>query len=179
MPDAGQVASTRTVAVAEAPPAEVLMLRIRRPDEGVMGALAGVLGATPPSTPNTTAGSDPRTLWTAPSEWMISGRNVAALAPQIAEACEGSVHHLADVGSGYSIFVVRGASARDLLAKGCSLDLHPRAFQPNRCARTLLAQVRVLIDQLSDEPVFHIYADASYAGHLRAWFDDARREFQS
>ena len=87
--------------------------------------------------------------------------------------------HVADLDEGRVVYVVAGQRARDLMAKGCTIDLHPRAFGAGRCAQSALAQVFVLIDQPNDEPVFHIYADASYAQHLDLWFADAVLEFRT
>ena len=54
-----------------------------------------------------------------------------------------------------------------------SLDLHPRAFAPGRCARASLAKTVVLIHQTDDQPTFDLYVDRSYAEYLWQWLEDA------
>jgi sarcosine oxidase subunit gamma len=75
---------------------------------------------------------------------------------------------------------VAGPSARDVLAKGTPLDLHPRAFPPGSCARSLLAKASVAIHLVDNDrdrgPVFDIYAARSFAHYLWMWLEDAGRE---
>jgi sarcosine oxidase subunit gamma len=52
-------------------------------------------------------------------------------------------------------------------------------FRCGGAAQSALAQVFVVVDRPSDEDVFHIYADASYARHLDLWFADATLEFRT
>ena len=94
-------------------------------------------------------------------------------------AADARVAHVADIGEGRVRYAVDGPRARDLIAKACPIDLHPRAFGPGRTAQSVFAQVFVMIDQPTDEPHFHIYADVSYAQHLDMWFADALLEFRN
>ena len=68
---------------------------------------------------------------------------------------------------------LRGPHARDVLAAGCSLDLHPRAFGPGDCAQTLLARAAVILHQTEAEPVYRILVRGSFAGYLADWLIDA------
>jgi sarcosine oxidase subunit gamma len=150
---------------------EVRILRLRRPSRELLTRLGGVLGMPPPTAPNTAAGREPRLLWLAPGEWAVVGRARPDLPQALAAACGGALHDLADLMAGWTAFRVIGEGAAELMAKGCSLDLHPAAFGADRCGRTLMAQVPVLIAR---EPEgFVIYVDRSFAGHMRAWFASA------
>jgi sarcosine oxidase subunit gamma len=68
-----------------------------------------------------------------------------------------------------------------VLAKGCPLDLHPRAFPPGACAQSLLAKVAVLIHLQDDDrargPSFDVYVARSFAHYLWMWLEDAGREY--
>ena len=68
-----------------------------------------------------------------------------------------------------------------MLAKGCPLDLHPRAFTPGSCAQSLLAKADVLIHLRADDPrhgpTFDLYVARSFAHYLWAWLEDAGREY--
>jgi sarcosine oxidase, subunit gamma len=76
---------------------------------------------------------------------------------------------------------VAGPSARDVLAKGTPLDLHPRAFPPGRCAGTLLAKASVLIHLLDDDAErgasFDVYVARSFAHYVWTWLEDGGREY--
>jgi sarcosine oxidase subunit gamma len=61
---------------------------------------------------------------------------------------------------------------RDLLAAGCSLDLHPRAFAPDRCAQTLLARAQVILEQRGED-AFRLHVRGSFAVYLASWLIDA------
>ncbi|MEI9851473.1 MAG: sarcosine oxidase subunit gamma family protein [Sphingomonas sp.] len=65
-----------------------------------------------------------------------------------------------------------GPGARDLIAQGCSIDLHPRAFAPGHSAVTLIAQIGVAIDQI-DADGFRLITDRSYTPYLRTWLAHA------
>ena len=94
-------------------------------------------------------------------------------------AADAAVAHVADVSDGRVVYRLEGRAAPTLVSKGCTLDLHPRAFGGrDRCALSVLAQVPILIDQIADDPIYHVYADASYAHHLDLWFEDAAIEFR-
>lgn len=141
------------------------VLRIAGPPPG---ALTALLGATLPDQPTTAKGQCPRLLWLAPGEWAIlSPCEDVDLAGRIEAACAGTLVHVADLMRGWTGFALTGQGARDLIAKGCSLDLHPRAFADDRCARTLLGQVPVVIERSVD--AFRLYLDRSLAGHMRRW----------
>lgn len=114
------------------------------------------------------AGGTPRTLWLGPGEFMILGR--------VTPVSVNLLFHLSDMTNATIAYHLRGARVRELLSKGCTLDLHPRSFAINRCARTLIAQVEVVIDRLNEDG-FDLYAERSYADHLERWLADAAAEF--
>jgi sarcosine oxidase subunit gamma len=158
------------------------VLRIWRPGPELHEALSREFGLPWPSQPNTVASHGATVLWLAPGEWAIAGLSVAEAAARAARACGPALHDVADVSDGRVQFDVSGALARDLLSKGCSLDLHPRAFGPGACAQSLLAQVPVLITVVSAASApttYRLWADASLAHYLRAWFVDAALEFSA
>lgn len=182
LPGSGSVAdqdfakSVRDVRVIRAQTPPIRVLRLRKADRDGIDAIGRALGVPLPAEPNRATGDALRVLWLAPGEWMIAGHGVEADAV-LAAADAAAAAHLADVTEGRMLYVVDGPRSRDLLAKGCTLDLHRRTFPPGRCAQSALAQVFVLIERRHDDARFHIYADASYARHLDLWFEDALIEF--
>lgn len=159
----------------ETPP--IAVLRVRGATDRVLDAIGGALAVDLPREPNRANHAAVGAVWLAPGEWMIVGDGVDR--DRVLAATDGAAAaHLADVGDGRVLYVVEGYRARTLLAKGCTLDLHPRTFGSGRCAQSALAQILVLIEQRSADACFHVYADASHARHLDLWFDDALIEFR-
>jgi sarcosine oxidase subunit gamma len=157
----------------------ISILRVRDVDKAATG-LGEAFAAPWPTTPNTITKASPAVAWLAPGEWAIF-ECAEGVKDRVQAACQGLTHHLADLSAGRRRWRIEGAHARTLIAKGCSLDTDPRAFGPGQCAQTLLDQVFVLIISRAEPhgaQVFDIVADASLAGHLRAWLADAALEFR-
>ena len=67
---------------------------------------------------------------------------------------------------------------RDVLAKGCSIDLHPRVFGRGSSAQTVLGQAGVVLLALSDAgDAYAVLVRSSFAGYLADWLLDAALEF--
>ncbi|MFC4591347.1 2Fe-2S iron-sulfur cluster-binding protein [Sphaerisporangium corydalis] len=104
-------------------------------------------------------------VWLGPDEWLVIGDSDLDL-PRSEDVA------VTDVSAQRTTLLVAGPGARDLLAHGCALDLHPSVFGPGRCAQTTLAQAQViLIAREHDE--FWILVRSSYARYLTAWLSDA------
>jgi sarcosine oxidase subunit gamma len=87
-----------------------------------------------------------------------------------------------DVSANRDTLVLSGSNARDVLEKGCTLDLHPRSFTAGRCAQTTLARALVLIWQTGAEdapsgPEYRVLFRGSFADYIGDWFTDAAAEF--
>jgi len=142
-------------------------------------AIADAVGLDLPIRPNTSAHHLlDAVLWLGPDEWLVVSETQPgqALASRMRHALQGLHAAVIDVSDARVVYAVTGAHARDVLAKGCALDLHPRAFCLGRCASSLLADVPVLIHQRSAEPCFELYVARSVADYVRAWLHAAVRE---
>ena len=156
-------------------------------NEAFMDAVSGVIGYAPPTVPNTWTGKDdsdeaPRALWLAPAEWLIVTATDAddTLAGKLAAAVADHGGSIVDVGDARTILVLQGSNARDVLMKGCPLDLHPDAFRPGDCAQSLLARADVILRRRKDEAdgaSFEIHVARSFAAYLWAWLEDAAEEY--
>ncbi|MDQ3810008.1 MAG: sarcosine oxidase subunit gamma [Chloroflexota bacterium] len=135
------------------------------------------LGLVLPTQPNTvTTGEDCSALWLGPDEWLIVADDVAgagAIESAVRAAFTPDWGSVVDVSGNRVALDVAGPSARDVLATGCSLDLHPRRFGVGRCAQTLLARTGVIVWQSDDVPTFRLLVRTSYARHLGEWLADA------
>ena len=142
-------------------------------DRTFLAAVQSTLGAALPLTPNTVSrGPDCEVLWLGPDEWLIKSDQPALINECFAIA-QGAV---TDVSSGRAAWQLAGPRSIDLLAKGCSLDLHPRAFAIGSCAQTALAHAAVLLHR-RDVETFDIFCARSYAGHVWQWLHEAALEF--
>lgn len=76
-----------------------------------------------------------------------------------------------DLSHGWTTFVLTGDNARECLAKGTAIDLHPSAFQLGDVAVTLLGHMRVVIRLAETTPTakLEIMISRSYARSLREW----------
>ncbi len=72
---------------------------------------------------------------------------------------------------------ISGENAVAVLAKGCTLDLHPKVFHAGRCAQTGLAKASILIAKVDDVPTFDIFVRRSYAEYLALWLQHAGGEY--
>ena len=144
-------------------------------------AVKSVTGVDLPVMPNTTARSgDFRILWLGPTEWWVVSANAepAKLVDDLRQAFSGQHAAVIDVSESRTVISISGPSARDVLARGCSLDLHPRVFQPGQCAQTGLTKANILLDQIDANPTFDIYVLKSFSDYLWQWFWLVGRDFK-
>lgn len=112
-------------------------------------------------------------LWLGPSEWLL----VAAPPTRWSDNMAIDDATLTDVSHARVAVRIAGARTRDVLTKGCMLDLHPRSFLPRMCAQTSIAKINVIIHRISDTDDFNLYAPRSYAGSFWQWLIDAAAEY--
>lgn len=139
-----------------------------------------VLGAPLPVTPNTwVAAGWGRAVWLAPDEWLLTSTGHAPdeLEQRVRESVPPGAA-VVDVSAQRIGVRVSGRRARDVLAKGCSVDLHPRVFVRGRAAQTTVGLAGVILLALSDlGDDFLLLVRSSFAGYLADWLLDAAEEF--
>jgi sarcosine oxidase subunit gamma len=153
-------------------------------DRSFMAAVGRTVDLLLPGEPNTTAGrGDVVALWLGSDAWLLTcpPDKVAAHVGALRKALADVHAAITDVSDGRVALRLAGPNARDVLAKGCPLDLHLRVFAAGRCAQSLLAKASVLIHLPDDDaqrgPTFDIYVALSFAHYLWAWLEDAGREY--
>ena len=174
------VAGDAGVTLRESPTRGLLVLRGNAAGEEFRGAVVSVLGLEPVVEPLTAVRRrDVSMLWLGPDEWLVvtPDRRLARIERALRDALDGHHAGLTDVSHGRSVLVLAGPDARTVLAKGCSLDLHPRVFGPGRCAQSMLAKCQALIHQTTDAPEFEIHVQRSFAQYAWTWLEDAGQEF--
>jgi len=140
------------------------------PDDAEFVDTAGsILGQPLPLEANRmTAAGSRRVYWLGPDEWLVV-TPADDVGPLIADLEAGlSDRHVAinDLSGGNVAFRLAGDEARSVLAKGCTLDLHPSVFATGACAQTGLARANVLLGLLGDGPTFELTVRRSFADYL-------------
>jgi sarcosine oxidase subunit gamma len=125
-----------------------------------------LFGVALPTTPNTVArGAAWAALWLGPASWLV----VAAAEPQPPLAFAVARDALNAAGGGvFDVSVARvgwtiaGPRAATVLAKGCPLDFHPRAFPAGSCAQSVFGHVNALFCR-HDDDAFTLLVARSFA----------------
>lgn len=190
--------AARAVAVRELPFLPQLGLRAVAGSAGA-AALESALGAPLPSGHgSTTTGGGFTVLWIGPDEYLAVGYDgsdgsdgnhgsdpsssdrapseaarVGAALGEVGARTPGAV---VDLSANRTTFELTGPSARAVLEKGVSFDLHPRHFAVGQAIATVLDHVPVLVWK-TGEDAYLILPRASFADHVGRWLIDAMREF--
>ena len=169
-----------TAVMVEHPHAGKINLRGDAADLAFLDAVKTAVGTSPPTEANTVAATGRNeVLWLGPDEWLIvtpEGEQ-GTMAAALGEALGGRHISIVDTTDARTMIRLHGAHARDVLMKGCPLDLHPRVFGPGQCAQTVVAKADVLVHQRDESPTYDIYVLCSFARYLWDWLVDAAKEF--
>jgi sarcosine oxidase, subunit gamma len=121
-----------------------------------------------------------RALCVGPGEWWLvsAGKGSSNLHEPIASAALEQGFALVDLSDGWVGLEVSGSASRDVLSKGCGLDLHPRSFPVGHCARTRFAQIPLVIECPDEPSRFELHVARSYFDYLHSWLIDAAAEWR-
>ena len=169
------------VDINELPGRGFLNVRLDPRDKHAVKSAEQVLGQAMPLVANTYSSGKHRIYWLGPDEWLIETDtgNAAALSGELGEALAEFNVAINDVSGGHVALRLAGADARTVLAKGCTLDLHPREFGPGQCARTALARATVLLAPVDAGPGYTIVAARSFSDYLYRWLTQAAGKMTS
>jgi sarcosine oxidase subunit gamma len=158
-------------------------IRVQRDSEA--GArIASVSGGLPAACGEVVERGDVATLWLGPAEFMVIAPENAheTLGGDLLQALGGALGdgqgQVVDLSANRTIFELSGTKARDVLEKGCSLDLHPRSFKAGTALSTEVGHIPVILWK-SGEDTFKVLPRASFADFLGRWLVDGIREFAS
>jgi sarcosine oxidase subunit gamma len=178
LPKASNDAAVRLTAIGFR---ALLNLRCRTQDARMLAALGDALGMPLPVEPNRVSGDDERAvLWLGPDEWLVLAADGEehGLEKQLRAAADDDAWlSVVDVSHNYTGLMLAGPAARDVLAKGCPLDLHRLKFRPGDCAQTVLAGVRVLLRSPQQSEAIELWVRNSFARYTAHWLLDAMAEF--
>lgn len=149
---------------------------VRAGQEAVFAAvLLDMLAMTAPDAPRAVRQGDHQLVWSGPGQWLYIGRGRAAIENLAARL--QSVAAVSDQSDARAMLRISGPCARDALAKGCMVDLHPRAFATDHTALTSIAHIGAQLWQVDDAPSYDIIVFRSMAASFWSWLSAASAEF--
>jgi sarcosine oxidase subunit gamma len=167
------------VRIAERPGLGQVNLRGDGAEEGFRRAAEKALGLTLPEAGRSAAAGPVTALWLGPDEWLVvTDGGGGEAADTLGRALTGIDAAVTDVNDARTVIRLAGPGARDVLAKGCTLDLHRRVFGPGQVAQSTLAKADVILfqvagDDASGGPAYDIHVGRSFAEYLWLWLEDA------
>lgn len=150
-------------------------LRVNAADKVLVLAAEKVLGQALPVVANTMTEDDYMIFWLGPDEFhlacdageskMVCDRLTAALGDK----------HVAvnDLSGGQIALRLRGGAVPEVLAKGCTLDLHPDVFTAGSCAQSSLGKANVLLGRRHADGQYHLIVRRSFSGYVVKWLTHA------
>ncbi len=162
--------------LAEIPFVDMLNLRGDASNPRFVQVVLETTGMHLPTQANT-ASIDPQRqlLWLGPDEWLLKlrDRQGDAVAAAMQQALVGLHSAVVDVGHGNTTLMLQGPGSPDLLARGCPLDLHPRAFGTGALAQTHIAKAGATVLCLYAGIQYEITVRRSFADYLVRWLCEA------
>jgi len=140
-------------------------------DKAFLTAAEKAVGCPLPTTPNTVISADTlRVLWLSPKRWLCVDSSDGF---DVRDISVGAVNN---VSSGRTVLRLHGPRLRDVLAKGCPLDLHLKNFRFGECAQSKIGGLNVLLDHIDDD-TFDIYVARGFARTFWEWLIEAATEY--
>jgi sarcosine oxidase, subunit gamma len=129
--------------VVELAPMGMIALRGDLADPAMAKAVKAAVGLALPGVRALVTGGDRSAGWMSPDELLLlmPYAEVQKTITALDKALKGKHYLAVDVSDSRAVFRLRGASARDVLAKLTPTDLSPEAFTPGMLRRSRAAQV--------------------------------------
>jgi len=113
-----------------------------------------------------------------PGQWLAVSGTLAGetLARDLAQRLRG-LASISDQSGGRTVLRVKGPRARDVLAKGLPIDLHPSVFSPGSAATSTISLMGVQLWQVDDAPTYDIALFRSVSASFWRWLTASAAEF--
>lgn len=147
-------------------------------DRKFMAAAKESLGFDLPKQPRTSVSwGDAKALWLSVDQWLILvPRSKVQETLERLRAALASIHALAvDVSDMRAVIRLEGEGVREVLLKGCSLDLLGGEYEPGTVRRMRFAEIAALLHVVEDG-IFDIYVFRSYAHYAWEFLSVTARE---
>jgi len=147
--------------------------------DDIYDEMQALLGIALPVKPNTISQSEQITVfWLRERQWLIVTKPdyYEEYLRQIQNLLQDKDSSLVDLSDGYTALELSGSMARDVIMKGCPLDIHPGVFPPGSMAQTRIVHADILLHYV-EENVYNLYIRNSFAEYLLRWLTDAALEY--
>jgi heterotetrameric sarcosine oxidase gamma subunit len=144
----------------------------------VKAAIRERYGVELPDTPQRVEGKDIAFIWAGPDQWIAiaeRGQN-RDIEVELKPLLDG-LSSVVDQSDARAVVRISGPRARDVLAKGVPIDLHPRAFEANNVAITHASHIGIIFWQIDDVPAYDIAMFRSFADSFAHWLLESSAEF--
>jgi methylglutamate dehydrogenase subunit D len=113
-----------------------------------------------------------------PGQWLAVSESLAGevLARDLAQRLK-DLASISDQHGGRTVLRLSGPRARDVLAKGLPIDLHPRAFAPGNAATSTISLMGVQLWQVDDAPTYDVALFHSVSESFWRWLTASAAEF--
>lgn len=171
-PDGGPVG----VVISEITHQGKLNVRCDKSYHKILSKLAGLETALAPNRFNATTSR--AAVWLSPDEVLLLTEPGAetALAIQAKQGAKNTHVAINDITDAMTSLHLKGPAVRDMLAKGCAIDLHKDHFKAGHCAQTALSHAGVTILALGDDEMI-LLCRTSFTDYTVAYLCDAALEY--
>ncbi len=122
------------------------------------------------------SGEDASLLWSGPDQYLLVSENRPAqkLCDLLDAQLKQTPSTWVDLSQARTVFELSGPNCRDILAKGCPLDVD--AMQAGDCAPCLLGHFNILL-QCQNQQQFRIFVFRSFGYSCMEWLAHASAEY--
>lgn len=144
----------------------------------VKAAVKDAYGVDLPDNSRCVQGAQASFVGYGPGQWLAVSETLKgdALARDLAERLKG-LASISDQHGGRTVLRLSGPRAREVLAKGLPIDLHPRAFGPGDAATSTISLMGVQLWQTDDAPAYDIALFRSVSESFWRWLTASAAEF--
>ncbi len=138
-----------------------------------------LFGVALPTGPRRVAAGKLAFIGMGPGQWLAveqASADPQAFAAKLTKDLAG-LASISDQSDARAVIRVSGPAARQALAKGLPVDLHPRVFGPGDSALTQIALIGAQIWQIDEVPTYDIAVFRSLAGSFADWLIASAAEF--
>ena len=119
-----------------------------RADKSADKSIKSITGcAFPPAANKFSTAGERHVVWLGPDEFLViceAGKD-GELASTLDSALNNRHFAVTNITDALAAFNLQGAAVRQVLKKGCAIDLHPNSFKPGDTAQTLLSHASVTL----------------------------------
>jgi heterotetrameric sarcosine oxidase gamma subunit len=145
----------------------------------VTARVQSLFGIVLPTGPKRVAAGKLAFIGMGPGQWLAveqASCNPQAFAAKLKQEFAG-LASTSDQSDARAVIRVSGPAARQALAKGLPVDLHPRVFGPGDSALTQIALIGAHIWQIDNTPTYEIAVFRSLAGSFADWLIASASEY--